>query len=42
MLRQRVGLPADATMAEVDASGLKRLFSHGIRRMKSRSETSES
>ena len=31
----------DIHMVELDAAGLKRLFSHGLRRMKTRSSTSE-
>ncbi|CAE7194984.1 HERC1 [Symbiodinium pilosum] len=41
VLRQEMGLPTNLKLLEVDASGMKRLFSHGIRRVKSRAQTSE-
>ena len=39
-LRKDMGLPDDSQMAELDASGIKKLFSHGVRRMRTRSNTS--
>ena len=38
--RKDMGMPEDPAMVQLDGSGIKRLFSHGIRRMKTRSSTS--
>lgn len=39
ILRAKVGKPKDGTMLHVDASGWKKLFSHGVRRFLSRAAT---
>ena len=41
-LRKEMGLAEDAQMAELDAYGIKKLFSHGVKRLKTRANTSDS